>query len=75
MTGYAMRVCYKIPDIHISQYGGKRVVSKGKDIQTQKLLGKFDLPVYISRWVKEYQVLGIPNGIDEPDQLPQDCFA
>jgi len=74
MRGYAMRVCHKVPNIQISQYGGRRIRPIGDDNQSQRLLGKFDLPVYISRWDKQYQILGTPNGIDEPEQISQDCF-
>lgn len=71
MKGWALRVCYEVPRIHIRQYGGVRATLVGKDNQTHKLLSVFDLPVYISRWDKTYVLHGVPK--TRKTDLKEEC--
>lgn len=74
--GYAIRVCYEIPQIQIGQtYKGVKVSCIDKPKQTIRKLADYDHPIWISRWDFMCQLSGKPSSIEEPDDLIADTFA
>lgn len=76
VRGYAMRVCYKVPRVHIASYGGVPVEldsSYQKPVQEDREITTLMHPVYLSRWDKVYVCQGTPNNIDT--NLNEDCFG